>query len=349
MTSWSLSTPSSSLPVVDDIGSRILSESFPSPDPVDDSFHLQDTGPGGADLSLSELSLSDKPFTRDGPRFSLLAPQPAPSHPFSSDQSVIAEVDEYDDGTGATANMEEDVANTAVSGRAVAAKAREEKLQRDLFILKKLNSSFSVLNDALSIAKSATEQVAEQLVQTDGLLDKYANMLSKSEGVTRLIFDEQWEGAEADEDAVARERAEAIERARIEHERAEAARREEEERRRREAEEAAQREKEERARKDAAAATVAATGNKPAPRGRGPGASISSGVRGVRGTKASAAAIAARSGGRGIPRGAGVSTTTRTHSTSATESVTSSTGRIPRPSSAANRISSVPRGVPRRG
>lgn len=158
MVSWSLSTPSSSLPVVDDIGSRILSESFPSPDPVDDSFHLQDTGPGGADLSLSELSLSDKPFTRDdGPRFSLLAPQPALSHPFSSDQSAIAEDDEYDDDTGATADTEEDVTNTAVIGRAVTAKAREEKLQRDLFILKKLNSSFSVLNDALSVAKSATE------------------------------------------------------------------------------------------------------------------------------------------------------------------------------------------------
>lgn len=41
------------------------------------------------------------------------------------------------------------------------------------------------------------QQVAEQLVQTDGLLDKYANMLAKSESVTRLIFDEQWEGAEA--------------------------------------------------------------------------------------------------------------------------------------------------------
>ncbi|KIM69758.1 hypothetical protein SCLCIDRAFT_13135 [Scleroderma citrinum Foug A] len=349
MASWSLSTPSSSLPVVDDIGSRILSESFPSPDPVDDSFHLQDTGPGGADLSLSELSLSDKPFTRDdGPRFSLLAPQPALSHPFSSDQSAIAEDDEYDDDTGATADTEEDVTNTAVIGRAVTAKAREEKLQRDLFILKKLNSSFSVLNDALSVAKSATEQVAEQLVQTDGLLDKYANMLSKSEGVTRLIFDEQWEGAEADEEAIARERAEAIERARIEHERAEAARREEEERRRREAEEAARREEEERVRKDAAAAATATT-NKPAPRGRGTGASMNSGVRGVRGTRASAAAMAARSGGRGIPRGAGVSTTTRTHSTSATGSVTSSTGRIPRPSSAANKISGVPRGVARKG
>ena len=109
-----------------------------------------------------------------------------------------------------------------------------------------------------------------------------------------------------DEEAIARERAEAIERARIEHERAEAARREEEERRRREAEEVARREEEERVRKDAAAATTATT-NKLAPRGRGTGASMNSGVRGVRGTRASAAAMAARSGGRGIPRGAGTS------------------------------------------
>ncbi|KAL4073891.1 hypothetical protein J3A83DRAFT_4232144 [Scleroderma citrinum] len=195
MPSRSLSAGSSSSLPVDDVGSRILSESLPSA--IDESVHLQDTGPGGADLSLSELSLSDKLFTRDGPRFSLLAPQPALSHPFSSDQSAIAEDDEYDEGTEATVDTEEDAANTMVLDQAIAAKAREEKLQRDLFILKKLNASFAVLNDALNVAKSATEQVAEQLVQTDGLLDKYANMLSKSEGVTRLIFDEQWEGAEA--------------------------------------------------------------------------------------------------------------------------------------------------------
>ena len=154
MASWSPSTPSSSsLPVVSDIGSRILSESFPP----DDSLQLQHTGPGGADLSLSELSLSDKPFTRDGPRFSLLAPQPAPPRLISSEQSAIAEEDEYDDATGATADSDEDLVNTAVLGRAVATKTREEKLQRDLFILKKLNSSFAVLSDALSVAKSATE------------------------------------------------------------------------------------------------------------------------------------------------------------------------------------------------
>lgn len=39
--------------------------------------------------------------------------------------------------------------------------------------------------------------MAEQLAQTDALLNKYANMLSKSETVTRLIFDERWGGADA--------------------------------------------------------------------------------------------------------------------------------------------------------
>jgi len=41
------------------------------------------------------------------------------------------------------------------------------------------------------------QQVATQLAQTDALLNKYVNMLGKSEAVAKLIFDEQWEGAEA--------------------------------------------------------------------------------------------------------------------------------------------------------
>lgn len=41
------------------------------------------------------------------------------------------------------------------------------------------------------------QQVATQLAQTDALLDKYVNMLGKSEAVAKLIFDEQWEGADA--------------------------------------------------------------------------------------------------------------------------------------------------------
>lgn len=167
-----------------------------------------------------------------------------------------------------------------------------------------------------SLTYPTCQQVAEQLSQTDALLDKYANMLAKSETVTRLIFDERWGGADAvsciniryhtpcgivtdldtyqDEVTLVREREEALERARIERERQEAASREAEERAHREAEEAAQREAEERAKQEAAAVAKA-----PA-RGRGAGV-VSSGVRGVRGTRATATAMASR-GARGLSK-----------------------------------------------
>ena len=93
---------------------------------------------------------------------------------------------------------------------------------------------------------------------------------------------------------IVREREEALERARLEREREEAARRETEERARREAEEAAQREAEERAKQEAATALA----TKVPVRGRGTG-SVSSGVRGVRGTRATA--MASR-GARGLPK-----------------------------------------------
>ncbi|KAG6334657.1 hypothetical protein ID866_4424 [Astraeus odoratus] len=337
MSPWSSSMSYSSLPPVEDDRSNLLSESLPSHDPTEAS--PQDTGPGGTDLSLSELSLSDRPFTRDSPRFSLLAPQFVPSQPFSSDQSVVAEGQET---TNASPDAEEEGADTTIMERVPSAHARDEKLQHDLFILRKLNASFAVLNNALGTTKSVTEQVAEQLVQTDALLDKYANMLSKSEGVTRLIFDERWGGAEADEEAVAQEHAQALERQRLERERQEAARREEEERARREAE-VARREAEERAQKEAAMAAQTKIGS----RGRGATTGTRSGVRGVRGTRASAAAMAARSGsgagGRVVSSGVGASTAVHTHSASVA-------GGIPRPNSVARGSQSgVPRGIPRRG
>ncbi|KIK93576.1 hypothetical protein PAXRUDRAFT_828820 [Paxillus rubicundulus Ve08.2h10] len=342
MSPWSPSTPSSSLLVDSDPDSRLLSQSLPSPESFDVSSHIH-TGPGGADLSLSELSLSDKPYSRDGPRFSLLAPPPAPVRIYSIDQSAITEDDKYEE-EGDVGPDDEASVNDTVIGRVAAEKAREERLQRDLFIIKQLNASFAVLNDALRATKSATEQVAEQLSQTDVLLDKYADILAKSESVTRLIFDERWEGADADEELLIKEREEALERARLEREQ-EAARREAEERARREADEAAQREAEERVKRETAAA--AAVAKAPA-RGRGTGV-VSSGVRGVRGTRATATAMAAR-GGRGTAKTAPVSTSTipRARSVSATGSVGGAGGGI-RPSSSTGRGSGLPRGVPRRG
>lgn len=336
--SWSPSTSSSFLPNASD--SQLLSGSLPSPEPFDSPSH---TGPGGADLSLSELSLSDKDTENfrfhDRPRFSLLAPTAATSQTFSPDQSRILEDDEYEEGND---EGSENHVDTTIIGRVATAKAREDKLQSDLRVLKKLNASFALFNDALRSTQTATEQVATQLAQTDALLDKYVNMLGKSEAVAKLIFDEQWEGAEADEELLQQERQEALEQARLEKERLEreAERRESEERARVAAEEAARREAEERAQREAAATK--------APRGRG--TSVSSGVRGVRGTRATATSAAAR-GTKGVPRAAPTSAASaipRSRSTSATGTIGSS-GNGTRPGSSASRGTGLPRGIPRRG
>lgn len=338
--SWSPSTPSSSL-LPDASDSQLLSGSLPLPEPFDSPSH---TGPGGADLSLSELSLSDKETEifrfHDKPRFSLLAPTATTSQTSWPDQSRISEDDEYEEGNDESSENDVD---TTMIGRVAAAKVREDKLQSDLFVLKKLNASFALFNDALRSTQTATEQVATQLAQTDALLDKYVNMLGKSEAVAKLIFDEQWEGAEADEELLQQERQEALEEARLEKERLEreeAERREAEERARAAAEEAARREAEERAQREVAATK--------APRGRGTG--VSSGVRGVRGTRATATSAAARST-KGIPRAASTSAASaipRSRSTSATGNV-GSLGSGTRPGSSTSRGTGLPRGVPRRG
>ena len=83
------------------------------------------------DLSISELSLSDqtlKPFTL------LATPEPE------------LEVD-----------TEEPVSQRH------SAKAREEKLQSDIFILKKLNASFELFNEALQETGSANQVLIHNL------------------------------------------------------------------------------------------------------------------------------------------------------------------------------------------
>jgi len=107
-------------------------------------------------------------------------------------------------------------------GTSNAAQLREEKLQNDLFVLRQLNGAFAVYNDALREAQAGTERIAEQLEQTDALLNKYVDILSKTDQVARLIFDGRWMGAEADEAQLEEE----------ERVREEARRREEEERQR---------------------------------------------------------------------------------------------------------------------
>jgi len=99
-----------------------------------------------------------------------------------------------------------------------AARTREEKLQNDLFLLKKLNSAFSLYTDALRATQSSTEvgryhilttpvkadliglsfwyqRLKARLKDTNALLDRYIGMLDRSEAVTKLILDEKWQGS----------------------------------------------------------------------------------------------------------------------------------------------------------
>jgi hypothetical protein len=109
------------------------------------------TGPGGDDLSISELSLSDVPEPGPSQPFNLIAavnpPKPQPRHevednPFEDDRS---------DDEGETTVQQ------AEKQKILTAKLREEKLQHDLFILRKMNASFAVYNDALRNVESVND------------------------------------------------------------------------------------------------------------------------------------------------------------------------------------------------
>ena len=134
-------------------GSRLLSE--PTPD-ISSSSSASRTGPGGDDLSISELSLYKQPNTRSSHKrpFSLLARPPSPEESAVADE----EAEEGEVGLDATLTQEE-----LEKARRGAAKTREEKLQHDLFVLKKLNAAFDVYKDALKATQSSTD-VSTQLI-----------------------------------------------------------------------------------------------------------------------------------------------------------------------------------------
>lgn len=139
--------------IVDDSGSRLLSESL-----IHSSHSLPSTGHGGDDLSLSELLVEDRPPPARRRPFSLLAqPRSLTIDDGAPDDSLIAEEDE-EDVFGETMRPED-----AENARKLAARTREEKLQSDLYMLKKLNSAFELYKDALKEAKSSTEVCTNEL------------------------------------------------------------------------------------------------------------------------------------------------------------------------------------------
>ncbi|KAF4620790.1 hypothetical protein D9613_000706 [Agrocybe pediades] len=221
------------------------------------------------DLSLADLSLGDRTAIMSKP-FSLLAreepPEPQPQTP-QRDRTR----DSSSDGLAGEDDLKEEVVDQLEEEdqRKHAAKLREEKLQSDIFILKKLNASFEMFNQALEDTGSANERVALQLEQTDALLNKYITVLSKSEEYARLIFDDEWLGAEEDEKLLARQLEEQQERQRREAEEARLRAEQEAARLEQERQERLQREEKERLAKEKSEKAI-----------RG-------GLRGVRGTRGS--------------------------------------------------------------
>ncbi|PFH51503.1 hypothetical protein AMATHDRAFT_47021 [Amanita thiersii Skay4041] len=245
------------------------------------------------DLSLSDLSIMDRP-----PLFIYVQgeQQPFDEDEYKSDTSAMLHVESEQEEVDSRAKRRQE------------SQLREEKLQSDLVVLKKLNAAFASFYQALEETGSANERVAAQLGQTDALLNKYINILSRSEDISRLILDEEWQGAEADEERWEREMREAKEKARREAEEQALAEQQERERRTREEQERLEREERERMEKERQERLAA----------RG-------GVRGGRGTRAPARVPSSSSGGT---LGRGRAPTTKVSQTAAagTKRGTSSSG-----------------------
>lgn len=134
--------------------SRLLSES-----PM-----LPSSSSSDADLSISELSLSDRPSPSSRRPFSLLA---QPSTPVQTRHSLPTlddyndqEDEEADDGEITQRQIivdKETSEGTTEEHKRLKAKMREDKLQNDLFVLRKLNGVFSSFNEALDEVGSANE------------------------------------------------------------------------------------------------------------------------------------------------------------------------------------------------
>ncbi|THH32500.1 hypothetical protein EUX98_g1691 [Antrodiella citrinella] len=202
------------LPDSSNAGSRLLSESalFPSG--------------SQQDLSLSDLSINDHPVQNVGGThrrpFSLLA-QPHQRRPLfnpnaAGSSAIVDEEEEEQEGAVEEDEQSAPTPEDIESQRREAARTREERLQHDLFHLRKLNKAFEVYKEALRETKSSTECVADQLEHTDALLNKYMNILAKSGKVTQLMLDERWQGAEADEQVLEEEELAELERRRKEEE-----------------------------------------------------------------------------------------------------------------------------------
>lgn len=319
--------------------------SSPPPEPQQDSFSLYakpaskslfsespllsfgaKTGPGGDDLSLSELSVNDTPqkpsasSNQEPPRFSLFGVVDSPQK--GADDSYYAEEDGQ---VSRREGDEHDVVegDSRISGRSFVEdqsmmddldsqtppatpkasrggegleqsarptrRTREEELQTTLYQMRSINSVLLEYLDALNETERNNRILAQQVDNSHQLLNKYTALLGQTEHTARLLLDSRWQGAEGDEELAAEQaRQEALEQERREREERERLERQEREA----AERAAQEEREREAREKAA---------KTAERGK-PGVGRVRGRGGItRGAAPTTSSIPAR--GRGVPPG----------------------------------------------
>ena len=120
------------------------------------------TGPGGDDLSLSELSISNPDSIMSKP-FSLLAnfnPRTRPVDPTTptrlNESEVITEDQQLASDSKEVEGDLEDERDAEVIQRN-AQEARDEKLKSDIFILKKLNAAFDLFHEALEETGDANQ------------------------------------------------------------------------------------------------------------------------------------------------------------------------------------------------
>ncbi|CAE6467890.1 unnamed protein product [Rhizoctonia solani] len=218
------------------------------PEPEDDPEEPEEYGEDDGDMTLSQLGRSSRrnESVLDEGEMSIRTPQRN------------------------TRNMPESPPPSVYSRSRTAAERREEQLHAALFQLRKINSVLGDYVGALEAVDANTERLERQVERTNAILDRYVRMLDQQEQTSKLVFDEEWRGGEADEQTIQERIAQ---QAKLERERKEREERERQEREEREREEAERVLAEQEARERAAKSTSTA-------RGRGNRATVTRGTGG---------------------------------------------------------------------
>ena len=118
---------------------------------------------------LSESPLIERSSHPDLSSFDLLSAHDLPQGDHEIDDEH--DKDEVEEGLQEGEGDEGEGEEAQIRRARKAARTREEKLQNDLFLLKKLNSAFSLYTDALRATQSSTEVGRHPALTTSGRAD----------------------------------------------------------------------------------------------------------------------------------------------------------------------------------